>query len=287
MGVSVNTLKFLLLAHANGVSFRKVLMIGRQSLTVTANDLRALTELPISATLRRDLQRLELGPTVYAEQFFRLCGAETVQSMDKTDYEGATILHDMNLPIPSTLIGQYDLVVDGGSLEHVFNVPVALRNSMDMLKVDGHYVCATATNNYSGHGFYQFSPELFFAVFAPENGFRLLEAYLFEENGRNVWYRLSLSADSARRLTFQNSVPAHLLILAKKIADVPVFEHAPQQQMYQAAWEKPGEGSAVKAGLKGIAFRRLWQLSPRLFWFVLNTWNVRNRFRKDMFRRVN
>jgi hypothetical protein len=285
MGLNINSLMFLLDARARGVSFGHVLMIGRQSMAVTAGDIRRLMKREGPAT-HLDLRRLALGPDVYAEQFFELCGATTVESMDKTDYEGATVLHDLNVPVPETLFNKYDLIVDGGSLEHIFNVPVALRSYMKMLTVGGHYVCSTATNNYAGHGFYQLSPELFFAAFAPENGFALIDSCLYEEDGRNRWYRLSPPADARRRLTFQNRVPAHLLILAKKLADAAVFETIPQQRMYDAAWATAGDRRTGRGGLKRILFGWLGYLPPRVFWWVLNTWNVRNRFRKDMFTRV-
>jgi hypothetical protein len=285
MGLNVNSLAFLLRARARGISFDHVLKIGRQSLAVTAADIRRLLKREASAA-NLDWRRLALGSDVYAEQFFELCGATTVESMDKTNYEGATVLHDLNLPVPETLFNRYDLIVDGGSLEHIFNVPVALRTYMKMLKVGGHYVCNTATNNYAGHGFYQLGPELFFAAFAPENGFILIDACLYEDNGKNRWYRLSPPADARRRLTFQNSVPAHLLILAKKIADTAVFEQVPQQRMYDAEWAAPRDGRTGRGALRSILFGWLGYLPPRVFWWLLNTWNVRNRFRKDMFTRV-
>lgn len=287
MGLNVNSLAFLLRARAWGVPFGHVLMIGRQSLAVTVADIRRLVKRETSATMNLNLRRLDLGSDVYAEQFFTLCGATTVDSMDKTAYEGATVLHDLNLPVPETLFNKYDLIVDGGSLEHIFNIPVALGSYMKMLKVGGHYVCNTATNNYSGHGFYQLSPELFFAAFAPENGFNVLDACLYEENGRNEWYKLSPPANAARRMTFQNNVPAHLLILARKTADTAIFENIPQQRMYDAAWTASGATTSAHGGMRGILFRWLGYLPPRLKWWVLNTWNTRNRFRKDMFTRVN
>ena len=58
--------------------------------------------------------------------------------------------------VPDTLRRRYDLVYDGGSIEHVFNLPVALRNCMDMLAVGGHYICNTATNNYNTYAWVLF-----------------------------------------------------------------------------------------------------------------------------------
>jgi hypothetical protein len=264
MGLNVNNIKFLLLARRRGISFNRVLMIGRQSLTISAAEMRSLTRLPwLGAAAKQDLRRLRVAPGAYGEEFFRLCGAAKVDSIDKTDYEGATVLHDLNLPVPDALQNRYDLIFDGGSIEHIFNVPTALANYMKMLDVGGHYICNTATNNYSGHGFYQFSPEFFFAAFAPENGFILTDAFLYEENGGNAWYRLTPPASAERRLTFQNKVPAHLLILAKKIAATHVFEHAPQQRMYAAAWAAGAVPARETRTVRSLLFRCLHYLPPR------------------------
>ena len=75
------------------------------------------------------------------------------------------IIADRNDPdaLKSALSGkQFDLVFDGGTLEHVFNFSTALKNCMHMVKPHGRFVSVTLPNNWCGHGFYQFSPELFF-----------------------------------------------------------------------------------------------------------------------------
>jgi hypothetical protein len=287
MGLNVNSLKFLLLARERGVSFRRVLMIGRQSIGVSPRDIRTLASLPLADELADGLRRLDIRAGQYAEPFFALCGAEQIDSMDRTAYEGATILHDLNVPIPHTLAGRYDLIVDGGSIEHVFNVPVALASYIRMLAVGGHYVCNTATNNYSGHGFYQLSAELFFAAFAPENGCTVRDAVLYEENGANVWYRLTPPDHAARRMTFQNCIPAHLLVLTRKDRQVEPFASAPQQRMYDAAWNTAGAAEALAVGTRREQLLgRLAAASPWLMWRVLNTWNRLRRFRPDMFTRA-
>ena len=69
------------------------------------------------------------------------------------------------------LKNKYTLVIDGGCLEHIFNFPVAIKNCMEMLQEGGHFIGITPANNLMGHGFYQFSPELYFRIFSKENGF--------------------------------------------------------------------------------------------------------------------
>jgi len=61
----------------------------------------------------------------YAEPFLKSLGAREVDSIDASDYESATIIHDMNLPVADQHKTAFDVVLDGGSLEHIFNFPIA------------------------------------------------------------------------------------------------------------------------------------------------------------------
>ena len=56
------------------------------------------------------------------------------------------------------------MVIDGGLLEHVFDFPTAIRNCMRMVRQGGHLILNLPVNNFPGHGFYRFSPELVFRV---------------------------------------------------------------------------------------------------------------------------
>ena len=107
----------------------------------------------------------------YADDLFHGLGATTLDVMDVSGFEGANILHDLNQPVDTRLHNAYDCVFDGGALEHVFNFPLALKNCIEMVKVGGCFITITPANNWCGHGFYQFSPELFYRILSRENGF--------------------------------------------------------------------------------------------------------------------
>jgi SAM-dependent methyltransferase len=116
---------------------------------------------------------------VYADDFLKaFLGAERVMSLDCSAFEHCDIVHDMNRPIDPSHHGTFDVVIDGGSLEHIFNFPVALANCMKLVKVGGSLFIFTPANNDMGHGFYQFSPELFFRIFDEKYGFRICDAVL-------------------------------------------------------------------------------------------------------------
>jgi len=85
--------------------------------------------------------------------------AEQVFTLDVDDYEHAEIIHDLNHPVNESF-GQFDLIWDAGTLEHVFDIRQALWNISDLTRVGGqvvHLVPAAFLN----HGFYNFNALLF------------------------------------------------------------------------------------------------------------------------------
>jgi hypothetical protein len=87
--------------EARASDFKTTLMIGRQSLYVRQAEL--------------DSAGLQGIAGCYAEETFRALGASEVDSLDASEYEGATIVHDLNDPLPQELTGRYTLVFDGGT----------------------------------------------------------------------------------------------------------------------------------------------------------------------------
>ena len=132
--------EFLVRCRQEGVNFGRTLTLGRQHLVVSPFHLERLLKrsdcwpdgLPVQACL----ESLAVSP-YYADAFLRALGAEQVSALDASAYEGADTVHDLGLPIPSDLQRSFDLVSDGGLLEHVFNVPAALKNAMELVRVGG------------------------------------------------------------------------------------------------------------------------------------------------------
>jgi hypothetical protein len=130
---------------------------------------------------------------------------------------------------------------------------------MEMVKVDGHYLGITPANNFFGHGFYQLSPELYFSVFTRDNGFDLVDMIAFEDVPKAPWYRVKSPREAGNRVTLINSLPVYLLVIARKVGDVSVFEATPQQSDYVSSWQQKGAArSLIDAPLEAGAKR----LSP-------------------------
>lgn len=236
MGLDTNGTRSLLYCRTLDVDFARTAMVGRQGLHLSKHNLKGVFK---SFGYKVDVRQIDSifnQTNGYAEHLLTCLGAKEVHSFDKSGYEGATHLHDMNLELPDRFKEQYTTVLDSGSLEHIFNFREAIKNCMEMVSVGGHFLTITPANNFLGHGFYQFSPELYFSVFTRENGFELTSVIAFEDWPNAKWYSVKSPSEVRGRVTMTNSTPVYLLVVAKKIARTPVFETTPQQSDYLATW---------------------------------------------------
>ncbi|MDP3849576.1 MAG: hypothetical protein Q8Q59_03660 [Luteolibacter sp.] len=185
------------------------------------------------------MDRIFSDPNGFFEPFLKELGATITDSVDATDYEGATHTVDLNEGLPQSMQGQYDAVIDGGTLEHVFNFPVALKGAMETVKEGGRMYIMTQCNNAMGHGFYQFSPELYHRVFSPENGFAVEQMFIAEGSfGKVPWHSVADPKEIRRRVELVNDVQTYLLVIARRVASVPIFATWPQQSDYSLAWQE-------------------------------------------------
>jgi hypothetical protein len=66
------------------------------------------------------------------------------------------------------------------ALSNTFSILRAAINVGKLMWLGGHFISVTFANNFLGHGFHQFSPELYFRVFCPANGFEVESLMLCE-----------------------------------------------------------------------------------------------------------
>ncbi len=183
---------------------------------------------------------------MYADDLFRGLGATTVDSLDASDFEGATTTHDLNEHLPDEWVGRYTAVVDGGSLEHVFDVRTALANVMRLVAPGGHLLMVNPTDRCIGHGFYQFGPDFYYRALSKENGFEMRRLLISDKGLRQQWYDV---ADPAlgRLPRFQARGVAYACALARRVDDGDAVKIAPQQSYYASAWANPAAGGGLRA----------------------------------------
>ena len=128
---------------------------------------------------------------------------------------------------------------------------------MESVALGGHFIAVTPCNGWAGDGFYQFSPELFFRVLSPENGFELEHQFICECTSRSEWYtnkgwyRCIDPKLLSRKAEIPTACRTYLLIQAKRTKICDVFSNPPQQSYYMSQWaEQPiGRGPQIRTPL--------------------------------------
>jgi SAM-dependent methyltransferase len=216
MGIDIHGLNFLRYAK-NKKFLGETLTIGRQGLHVREPVVKNLIK--TRSTYKND---------TYCEALLiEYFGATNVQSIDHSDYEKATHVHNMNDPIPQSLVSKYDTVIDGGCLEHIYNAPQALRNCSQFLKPGGQIIHMLPANNFCGHGFWQFSPELFFSLYSEANGYQETEVFLADLSNTKKWFFVH-KPENGTRVNATSSKP--LYVLARTVLKATEFNHSNVQQ---------------------------------------------------------
>jgi hypothetical protein len=125
--------------------------------------------------------RPELRAKGYTDDatIFKAFGFDTVHSCDVSNYQGASHIFDLNQPLPDDLRGKYDLVVDGGTIEHIFDQAALFRNIHALLKPGGCVIHMTPSTNHMDHGLYMYSPTLLHDYYTA-NKYKILTSYLLQ-----------------------------------------------------------------------------------------------------------
>lgn len=157
----------------------KAIMLGRQnwqpdSRDMTSKYVQECLDQYLPGTKTVDLAS-EDG---YSEQFFKALGFDEIDSLDASNFENATVIANLGKPLPKKHHGKYDYVYDGGTVEHVFEFPTAMRNIDKLLKPGGFFQAHSPCNNFINHGFVQICPEMVFGFWAGHMGYEVIDVKL-------------------------------------------------------------------------------------------------------------
>jgi hypothetical protein len=236
-----------------------VLQLGRQTVLISEKELVAWAghELAKPETAKKD-------GLLSDEEFFRSLGFDEVLSCDASPYEKASMILDLNVPVPRDLYNRFDVIYDGGTMEHVFNVPAVLANIDAMLKIGGRVIHISPASNMVDHGFYCFSP-VFFADYYKANQYELEALTLFEcasWTGRWELYDcLARGVDNRLGRVCTSKMAGVFCVAEKKLESrSQVF---PSQGHFSRLWANPSTGlveprmgglkEAVKSGFPRLA----------------------------------
>lgn len=216
----------------------RTLMLGRHEFKI---------EPPFAKTYERTLQAANLEgrrfdylqEDTFSETLFRKLGFGEIETMDFKAYEGPTIEQDLNEPVPKKLHKKFDFIFDGGTIEHVFNVPQALMNVFHMLKPGGRFISANGMNGWVGHGMYQFSPELVWTFWKRKCRCIVHRCDgIHKIPGRAKILRFPDAAETGGRLRLKGKIPDGRVYLYYEVerTEADANEGSALQSDYQARW---------------------------------------------------
>jgi SAM-dependent methyltransferase len=188
------------------------------------------------------------GVTIHVTTLFRMFGYDTVDTLDLFADEHPAIIADLNAPLPTGLWNRYDLVFDSGTTEHCFNVKEVLGNAVRALKVGGRIIHILPVSGFAGHGFYQFSPDLF-SSFYGQNGFDEIEMKIELHNGLKAYY-FDFDPDRPLSADFWGA-QAQVFFTARKVRQAEEIA-IPNQRVFELPLDHP-----LRAGKESTPLMRL------------------------------
>lgn len=301
MGVPRGTIRLLLDEAKRRPFSGSILELGRMSIFATDAELskwareQGVALAPVEQPgLSHDPRLAALG-CLDDVTFFRRLGFSEVRSLDVSDWEKPDLIWDLNRPVPAEWTGRFDCVFESGTIQHVFHLPHVLANIHALLETGGRVVHGQApSHNHVDHGFYMFSPTLFWDYWSA-NGYSVDAGYWFEFEP--FWFRSKFASPPWR---IRRYVPGSLdgssyggfgrrqvalFFVATRLPGA-TSDVIPQQSYYQRFWsdeatermdatrqKKLAESGGVVARLEGALApgslgSRLWYGWKRLRNFV-------------------
>ncbi len=199
--------------------------------------------IPVPAVDFRPDSKTRLANKSYIrdDDVFRLLGIPNIKALDVSDYEGADIVHDLTTPIPNALEGSADFILDGSTLDNVFDPATALRNIARLLKPGGRFVSINvASNHYDPYTI--LTPHWLLDYFVV-NGFSDCKVYTFVYNGPNGGMNVFapdlalMRKDHAQPHNLTSIHPMGLVVMAEKDPD-STWDRTPVQHQYRSDWDQ-------------------------------------------------
>ena len=169
MGINQNVFKLLLLENSYKPITGNFLSIGKHTVSMNNNIICNLLKdygMPFLNnkdidTSTRHSSKKNLSDTALLKSFSNA----KYSCLDVSNYEGANIIHDMNLPIPNSLKNKFDFIYNGSCMDNIFNPVSFLINTTEMLKPGGRILHHERSTTGAG-AYLAFSPEYFFSYYS-------------------------------------------------------------------------------------------------------------------------
>jgi hypothetical protein len=185
-----------------------VLCLGRQSVHIDAKQF-------IDAAGKEGFPIPDEIPSKFNDrELFKALGAESLDNLDHSDFEGANIICDLNFRL-GAIAKPFDYVVDGGTFDHLFDLPAAFENVYHLLKNGGRLFQWNACNNYLGVVYMQFNPSLF-SDYYRINNYKNVRCWIAESELNEVNEPFDIYQVNLQHKLYRTKNPSMVLVKAEK-----------------------------------------------------------------------
>jgi hypothetical protein len=173
----------------------------------------------------------DIPPVCDDHALFRVLGANSLTSLDRSPYEGADIVADLNEEADPRFHGRFDYIVDGGTFDHLFNLPVAFANVVRMLTDHGRVIHWNAASNYTGMAYLKYSADIFYDYYM-SNGFASCVCHLAVCDLLEMHEPLELHKWTGQNGLFRTAKSVMIVVEAQK-SPKATWNRIPTQQYYR------------------------------------------------------
>lgn len=262
MGLARAAVHLLITEAAKRPFEGSVATLGRQHVYVTEAEVRSLAD-QYQVPLRSIPSQLHREPNLASQGFvsddwlLTSLGFDTIVRLDYSDYESCEMILDLNAyETPESLRHRFDLVLDSGTLEHVFDFAAGLRHCVQMVRPGGRVVHLTPSSNCVEHGFYSVSPTLY-ADFYAASGFQVDRVWLCEipiDLPRGTWKVYDYLGSPERFISLGQLSDKIWFAFSVSTALEGFEARTPQQWVYTRTWADAAKDSgSASSGYSQLA----------------------------------
>lgn len=195
----------------------RVLALGYPDILATPEDIERIFGKKVTKfTNHGKWHRYKTEQIPDTRHLFELIDAE-LSCVDIAEIRGGEIVADLNQP---QVLGEFDFVLNPGTIEHCFNIAQAMENASRAVRVGGH-IYHSAPMTHINHGFYNLNPTFFYDYYLQNQWF--VERCVLSDGKEEI------EAPHFKRFKSGNGID--ILCLAKRTA-ASTFHH-PMQEKYR------------------------------------------------------
>jgi hypothetical protein len=243
MGITPLHARLIVLEHKRRPLPPTVHLLGRQTVYLTVESagmlIRACGIEPQDASIELDVETRGAaalhGEFVSDRMFFAMLGVKKVIAIDHTDYEGAEVIIDLNVPLPELHMNSVDFLFGGSVLDNIFDPATYMVNVSKLLRPGGRVFDQNVISQVH-HPYLLVTPAWLLDYYVV-NRFKNLQIYIAEQAAGGFVHMYGVLASANEIVSDfgppRGSLSLGVIVIAEKGAD-STADILPIQDQYRS-----------------------------------------------------